>query len=275
MRTRSLSTTEARVILALEAAREEEVSIEGIASLAGTRRGFARKLAHGLSTKGWLQRVGRGRYLLNPVRHGPDAIPDTDPLRFGSHLVRPYYFGFATAAELWGYLRQAGSVYYVVTPKRTSLRPKHMARFQFVRVREADFFGTRQLRRRGENLWVSDPERTLIDCVSRPELSGGPAGVAQVMARSKQAISWRRLSRYLQRTGNRSLAFRIGFLAEAVRPLAALPEAWTSRWLPKDGDPWVPLGPPRTYGRRGPHDPRWHIVRNIPERLLFAEVDRA
>ena len=262
------------MILSLEAEGEEELTLDTIVERAGVRRGFARKLAHDLVRKGWVQRVGRGRYLLNPVRHGPEALPDADPLRVGSHLVRPYFFGYATAAELWGFLHQAGRVYYIVTPVRTSARPKHAARFRYVRVAPSHFFGLQQLQRRGSTLWVSDRERTVIDCVARPNLSGGPGGVVQIISRTREAISWDRLTKYLRKTGNRSLALRIGFLAEWIRPSVPLPRSWTNAWLPRPGDPWVPLGPARTYGRVGTRDRRWHIVRNVPDAVLLSEVER-
>jgi len=274
MPVRSLSATESRVVLSLEADGESEFSLDAIEARAGVRRGYARKLAHGLVRKGWIERVGRGRYLLNPSRHGPEAIPDTDPLRAGSHIVRPYYFGYASAAELWGFLLQAGRVYYIVTPVRTSIRLTHPAQFQFVRMRPERFFGSKEIRRRNESVRVSDPERTVIDCVDRPDLSGGMGGAVQVIDRAKPRIEWSRLSDYLERMNNRSLALRVGFLAEQVRPSVSPPRSWGKRWRARPGDPWVPLGPPRTFGRRGSHDPRWHIIRNVPDRVLYAEVER-
>lgn len=273
MRVRSLSSTEARVILSLEETGQEELSLDSLQRLGKVRRGFARKLAHDLVAKGWLQRIGRGRYLLNPGTYGPAAVPETDPLRVGSRLVRPYYFGYATAAELWGFLLQPGRVYYLVTPTRTSLRVAQPAQFRVTRVSPRRFFGFRTMERRGQSLSVSDPERTVLDGVDRPELSGGMAGAAQILARAKRQLSWDRLGAYLRRFGNRSLALRVGFLAEAVRPSIPPPSRWSNQLLPGPSQPWVPLGPPRTYGRRGPHDVRWRIVRNVPDRVLFAEAD--
>jgi predicted transcriptional regulator of viral defense system len=270
---RSLSTTEARVVLSLEEEGRDEVTLDSIQKYGRVRRGFARKLAHDLVAKGWLQRVGRGRYLLNPGTYGPDAVPDTDPLRVGSRLVRPYYFGYATAAELRGLLLQPGRVYYLVTPSRTSFRLTHPAHFRVVRVSPRRFFGVGTMERRGETLHVSDPERTVLDCIDRPELSGGMAGAAQVLARAKRHLSWDRLEGYLQKFGNRSLTLRIGFLAERIRPSIRPPSPWLRRLLPSPRQPWVPLGPPRVYGRRGAHDPRWHIVCNVPDQVLFAEAD--
>ena len=270
---RSLSATEARVVLSLEAESENELSLDSIVARANVSRGFARKIAHDLTVKGWIQRTGRGRYLLNPSRHGPEAIPDTDPLRLGSHIVRPYYFGYASAAELWGLLLQAGRVYYIVSPARILARLNHPAQFQFVRIPSERLFGTQKISRRGETLEVSDLERTVIDCVDRPELSGGLGGVVQVMARAKPRLSWGRLSDYLKRLGNRSLALRVGFLADRVVPSVPTPLRWRREWLARPDEPWVPLGPPVSFGRSGPRDREWHIIRNVPDRVLFSEVE--
>jgi len=273
MRPRSLSATEARVVLSLEESRTEDVSLETIERFARVRRGHARKLAHGLVAKGWLQRVGRGRYLLNPSGYGPDAVPETDPLRLGSRLVEPYYFGFATAAELWGFLLQPGRTYYVVTPRRTEVRIRGPARFQVVRSTPRRFFGVVSVTRRGQALRVSDPERTVLDCLDRPELCGGIPGAVQVLARAKPRLSWPRLARYLKRVGNRSLAVRCGFLAEHVRPSVPVPARWLDDLRPPADAAWVPLGPPGAYGRTGPRDRRWRLVRNVPARELLAEED--
>jgi len=260
-------------VLSLEEAGEDDVSLDTIERFARVRRGFARKLAHGLVAKGWLQRVGRGRYLLNPSGYGPDAVPETDPLRLGRRLVQPYYFGYATAAELWGFLLQPGRTYYLVTTTRSDVRVPGPSHFRLVRVAPARFFGVASITRRGEALRLSDPERTVLDCLDRPELAGGMPGAVQVLARAKSRLSWARLATYLARLGNRSLSVRCGYLADHVRPSLPVPRGWRERFLPRATDPWVPLGPPGTYGRRGPRDPTWRVVRNVPERELFAEAD--
>jgi len=118
---------------------------------------------------------------------------------------------------------------------------------------------------------VSNLERTLLDCLSRPELSGGIAGVAEILALAKPRLDWKRFGSYLDRFGNRSLVQRAGFLAERVRPSFRPPESWVRLRLPRRNEPYVPLGPPSSYGRRGDRDPRWHIIRNVTDAQLFAE----
>jgi len=269
--TRSLSKTAAKVILSLEADSEELVTLDEIKKRAGISRGFARKLAHDLVRKGWLERVRRGSYLLNPSRHGPDALPDTDPLRLGSRLLPHYYFGYATAAELHGFFPQASRVYYLVTTDRWSPGKAPAGRFRVVRVVPSRFFGTRATIRRGVSLVVSDPERTVLDCINRPELSGGMAGVAQILAMAKPRLNWSRFGHYIDRFGNRSLVQRAGYLAEHVRPSIRPPPGWVLRRRPRLADPFAPLGPPGVHGRRGARDARWKIIRNVADAQLFAE----
>lgn len=271
MDSRSLSKTQARVVLSLEAEARELVSLREIEQRARVSRGFARKLAHELVVRGWLQRVRRGLYLLNPSRHGSDVVPDTDPLRVGSRLVEPYYFGYATAAELEGLFPQASRTYYLVTTSRWLPGKSLARRFRVIRVSPSRFFGRQRMVRRGTSLFASDPERTVLDCLDRPDFSGGMAGAAQILAMAKPRLDWSRLGTYLDRIGNRSLALRTAYLAERVRPSVPPPSSWLRRRLASAAGPFVPLGPPKAYGRRGPRNARWHVIQNVPDARLFAE----
>ncbi len=259
------------MILSLEAEERELISLAEIRERAAVSDGFARKLAHDLVNRGWLQRVRRGVYLLNPSRRGPDALPDLDPLRLGSHLVEPYYFAYATAAELHGFFPQASRLYYIVTTARR-VAPRGLgARFRIIRVKSSRFFGVAKITRRAEELRVSDPERTVLDCLNRPELSGGVGGVAQILSIAKPRLNWGRLASYLVRFGSRSLQLRAGFLVERVRPSIRPPAKWSRAFLAKPEDPFVPLDRALLHGRSGPRDRRWHVIQNISDARLFAE----
>ncbi len=262
---------EARVVLSLEGDGESVVTLDDLRRRAGVSPGHARAIAHRLVRKGWLERGRRGVYLLNPSQHGPDALPDRDPFRVGRLLADPYYFGYGTAAELHGLLPQAGQAYYVVTPGRSGRRPFGPSEFRFVHCAPARFFGAESLRRRSIDLRVSDRERTVLDCVDRPELAGGMAGAAHILAIAKPNLRWATLADYAIRFRNRAVAQRLGYLAATVRPSHRPPRAFLDRLRPPDGAAYVPLGPAVVHGRRGVHDPTWRVVRNVPESQLYAE----
>jgi predicted transcriptional regulator of viral defense system len=271
--TRSLSATEARLVLGWEAEGREEVSLDELETRVGVSRGYARKLAHDLTRKGWLQRTRRGWYLLNPSRRGPEAIPDHDPFRVGSRLAEPYYFAYATAAELWGLLPRAGRTYYIVSPERGHSVARGSTHYRVLHAPRADLFGVQDLVRRGERLRVSDLERTTLDALRHPEYVGGIAAVAGIVASAKPRLRWSRLKGHALRLGNRSLAARLGYLLEHVRPEVRVPRDFLRSLEPPARSPYAPLGSPGEFPRRGPRDERWRLIVNVPERELLGEVN--
>ncbi|MCI4337412.1 MAG: hypothetical protein L3K17_09570 [Thermoplasmata archaeon] len=76
----------------------------------------------------------------------------------------------------------------------------------------------------------------------------------------------------MNRFAERSLAARLGYLTERLA-MVEPPRAWSELARPRPSEGFVPLGSPSEFGRTGPRDARWHIVRNVPDSLLFAEVD--
>ena len=257
-------------MLAAVADHRETLSLEEIERFSGGSRATARRLAYDLVRKHWLQRLRRGQYLVNKPELGPEAVADTDPFRSGSRLVAPYYFGYATAAELLGLLPQAGRQYYVVTTSPDRPVVRHAAEFRFVHVVPARFFGLRPWVRRGEPIVISNLERTVLDCLYRPDLSGGMGGAVRVLSVASRTMEWPRLAAYLRRFGDRSLAWRFGHLTE-TRGLA--PPRWLESLAPTREDPYAPLGPPGRYGRRGRRSARWHVIENVPAADLLAELE--
>ncbi len=271
VRTRSLSRLEAQLVLSWEREGRSVVTLDELRRAVSVSPGHARTLAHRLVRKGWLDRGRRGVYLLNPSRRGPEPLPDRDPFRVGRLLVEPYYFGYATAAELHGLLPQAGRTYYLATPGRSGHRPFGSSEFRLVHVARPQFFGTMTLLRRSQDLVVSDLERTVLDCIDRPEFAGGMGGAAHIFALAKPRLRWTKLERYLERVGRRSLTQRVGYLAQRVRPSRPPPRGFLRRLRPPRSAAYAPLGPPFDHGRTGPHEPEWRVIENVPDSELFAE----
>jgi predicted transcriptional regulator of viral defense system len=271
---RSLSRAEGRVVLALEAQGAETLSLRDIARLlGGASPSYARKLAFGLVRKGWIQRVGRGRYLLNHASAGPDAIPDTNPFRVGSHLVEPSYFGYATAANLHGLLAQTQQTYFVVTTSHKLVSVREPAEFRVVRVPKGKFFGAANMEKYGATIAVSNLEKTLLDCIARQDLAGGIPAVVQIIHAAKPNLDYSRLRSYLARLDNKSLAQRLGFLLERVRPEVTVPRSFLRFLHGRVGVAFVSLGSPAKFGSRGRHHADWRIVVNVPDPQLFGEVE--
>ena len=273
MRSRSLSEAEARVVLGLEARGQEVVTMAELRRSARVSNGFARKIAHNLLRKGWLQRVRAGtvppeskspwarrhpRY-----RPAPHRVAPRGPLLF---WVR--HRGRAARPPPAG--RTRGT--YLVTPQRSQRLRRGNVDYRLVHAPLRSIWGTRTVERRGVKLVVSDPERTFVDSLSRPELAGGIPGAARILFAAKPTLQWDQLVRYVRRIHRPSLGQRVGFLASRVRPELPMPVQAVRALRPGRLAAYAALGPPSVYGRRGRYVAEWRILDNVGPRRLVEEV---
>jgi predicted transcriptional regulator of viral defense system len=87
---------------------------------------------------------------------------------------------------------------------------------------------------------ISTPAKTLIDCIDRPDLCGGPAELARIAHRALGEISPQDLLAAVTAMKSKAARQRLGFLSELVgRPLpddvrqelrAAIPKSYRSHF---------------------------------------------
>ncbi len=171
------------------------------------------------------------------------------------HGLAPAPPGFVTATTArYGRNRQIG---------RAALR--------FVRCGAGVPFGvTMQVVPGGPGMLVSDPERTVVDALRRPDLCGGLAAVVGALWRGRFRLAPDRLADYALRLPVASAGRRLGFLLE----LLAIdgPDA-VSRLLPGRTTTWTLLDP--IQNPSGPRLRRWGLRLNADplELALAAGVD--
>jgi predicted transcriptional regulator of viral defense system len=61
---------------------------------------------------------------------------------------------------------------------------------------------------------VSDLERTIVDCLHRPDLCGGIVEVARGLWAKRQEVDFAQLGRYAIRLDHKAVAKRLGFLLD-------------------------------------------------------------
>src|SRR5271155_2667939 len=171
--TRSLSTQESKVVLALTERGRREATRAEIVELLGGRVKAADHVIESLRRKGWLQRATWGEYLLIPAEQGPSALGDSNLLALASRVADPYYIGFSTAAAHYGLTTQHRNVIFVVTPQRLRERTVGGSKVQIVTQAESKFFGFAEVDVLGYKVMLSDREKTAIDCIDHPEFTGG------------------------------------------------------------------------------------------------------
>jgi predicted transcriptional regulator of viral defense system len=264
--TRSLSPQESRVVLALTESGRREATRAEIVQLIGASPKAADHVIESLRRKGWLERATWGRYLLVPPEQGPDALGDSNLLALASRIADPYYIGFGTAAAHYGLTTQHRNVIFLVTPTRLRGRTVGESRVRIVNQAASKFFGFEPVDVLGYKVMMSDRAKTAIDCIDHPNLAGGVAEAATILATASRRFDWIKAADYLERIGSGALVRRFGWLADHVQ--ADLPPDLRARLLQlavPSRKTWLGADPARARAVEGAigFDETWRVFINV------------
>jgi predicted transcriptional regulator of viral defense system len=212
---------------------------------------------------GWIERIERGRYLLLPLEAGPDRLWSESALVVASHLAQPGAVAYWSALHYWNLTEQVPRTVFVQSPRRryNAVLAVGGVRYHFVQISSRRFFGLAERTVDGQPIRVTDPEKSIVDAVHRPELCGGTAQLAETLQAHWAELDWPRLDGYLARFGSGALYKRLGYLVEALDlPIPGREQrldAWQKRLTAGLAD----LDPER--GGRGIAQLRWRVRDNI------------
>ena len=201
---------------------------ENLASTLAISHARAKNILSKLASDGVAQRVGKGKYVIIPadvLYHRKGYV--ADPLILVSKLMKgiDYYVAYYSAAHIHGITEQIPFKTTVAILKQ--LRPIKIGNMDvnFVNLKKSRFFGYEETGYMDARLNVSDLEKTLIDCVDRPELCGGIAEVIRTLSNAFEAekLNWQKLGAYVKRFESHALAQRLGFIIELLRERKKIP----------------------------------------------------
>jgi len=269
--TRSLSTQESKVVLALSERGRREATRAEIVELLGGSTKAADHVIESLRRKGWLERATWGEYLLIPPEQGPDALGNSNLLALASRIADPYYIGFSTAAAHYGLTTQHRKVIFVVTPVRLREREVGESRVRIVNQANSKFFGFGPVDVLGYKVIISDREKTAIDCIDRPALAGGVGEAAFILATASRRFDWNKSADYLERINSGALVRRFGWLVDHIK--ADVPPAARDRLLQLAArSRKAALGPDPARAREVKdaigYDGTWRLFVNVPREEL-------
>ena len=225
-----------------------------------------------LVARGWVTRHRKGVYEIAPIWASPSQPFDPDRYAALALWVRePYYVGFRSALEIRDWLDYPvrGRMWVAVAkPHHTPITLRD--RVTWVVLREDRFDWGRERHWIGNQaIWISDPERTVLDGLHLPRHIGGIVEVGAVLVRAWSTFDRDRLLAYTDRLAIEAVRRRLGFVLEAVDLPGARDTAQqlhaalsTSRRSPVVLDPSLPL--------EGPIDPRWGVRVNVDRTELEA-----
>lgn len=248
-------------------------TIDQIAPLAIEReisRSQLRWLLSSLARSGWLEALKRGTYVVT----SPLFAGEIHPFVIAAALVQPIAISHWSALAYYGYtnqlpvMLQASTPRKVVTPEMRqgeAYRPRGRAvwrvleiEVEFIRVMPKHFFGHQQV---WANVWqqvaITDPERTALDLVARPDVFGGLPAAIEIFEDTLHQIDVALLVKYALQYDVGAVIKRLGWLleqlglsAEQTNPLQRYP---VSSYYRLD-----PARPPGSY-----ISTRWRLNENL------------
>ena len=208
-----------------------------------------------------IMRLKKGVYVMIPYNiPAEDYFPDSNVV--GANLVgdASYYIGYFSALQLHSLTTQPNLRTQIVVNKRVvpAIREVHGIKFQFIYHRKDSFFGTKRVWPDPHHKVIcSDLEKTLIDCLYKPDYAQGITEVAKALYKARRDLKWDKLLKYVKKFDKQAVIKRLGFLLELfgidAPILNELNEMRSSSYLVLDS----------TYPKSGKTQSRWRIQINF------------
>jgi predicted transcriptional regulator of viral defense system len=178
-----------------------------------------RKLLSDMTKRGLLMRVKESIYYIIPFEQDAETfMPDwhllAEPL-----AGQTYYVGYYSALQIHQLITQPSLKEQIVVDKQ--IKPAEMevkgVKFQLIYHNEKHFFGQKKTWIDSFNrVWCSDLEKTLIDCLYKPDYAGGVVEIAKAIFMAKEKINFKKLLEYATRFDSQAVIKRLGYLLELL-----------------------------------------------------------
>jgi predicted transcriptional regulator of viral defense system len=232
----------------------------------GLKDSYLRQALHHLRREGWIVPLRRGLYALAATVPGVTPVHEFE---IAMALVQPAAISHWSALHYHGLTDQVPRRVFILTTSASVPRLRGAGRsrrdsgflvrgttYQFIQVKPERFFGVERVWIGEARVSVTDPERTLLDGLTKPQYCGDFAEVLHAFQVRGAELNLARIVDYALRLDG-STARRLGWVLEQQGVDSSALARLTA--VPADG--YRPLDP--TGPRRGPCDARWGIQVNL------------
>lgn len=263
---KTLGRENSRLFTTLAGRGRTVFSIEEAQEISGKSYPATQQALLRLTKAGWLVALGAGKYAIVPPSAGEDALPEANRLVIGRELIgdTPYYVSHDSALEIHNMLTRPVTNVTISTPRRLKSRTVLNVPYRFITTRTDDMWGyTLFWVSADEQVQVSDPERTILDGLARPDLCAGVSEVVTGLLIRKDDLDWEKLAEYSQRLGKQAVSKRLGYLLDFY---GLAPSAILSRLQDQIGPSYALLDP--LLPKSGLFLSRWRLQLNIDTETL-------
>jgi len=210
-----------------------------------------------LEKKGWIERIEKGKYMIIPLgaEKGKYALHE---FLIASMLIRPYTIAYWSALNHYGLTEQIPTTVFIQTTSRKKKQKLNIfgVEYQIVRISEKKFFGLKKEWIEENRIYITNKEKTIVDCLDKPQYCGGIIEVAKALKSRDYDIE--KLSEYAKKIGNSGVIRRLGYLTDILGIDIKLPEIKARNYLYLD--PTMP--------KNGGKNAKWRLIINLDKRMI-------
>jgi len=239
-------------------------------ALPNSKASAIRELLSDMTKRGLLMRLKEGVYHIIPYEHNAEIFMPEWHL-IAEHLVNDakHYIGYYSALQVHNLITQPSLKEQIVVSKQ--LRPSEIKvkdiPFQFIYHNKKHFFGAKKI-------WIdsfnkamcSDLEKTIIDCLFKPDYAGGIVEIARAIYMSKEKIKYNILLEYAKNFDSQAVIKRLGFLLEILEIntniIDELQKLKTSSYITLDTE----------LPKTGKRINRWSIQQNLDTETIKSAI---
>jgi predicted transcriptional regulator of viral defense system len=179
-----------------------------------------RALLAGMVRRGLLMRLKEAHYFIIPFDQPAETfMPNWHSISADLVGNQPHYIGYFAALEIHGLITQPSMAQQIVVAKQ--VRPSKIyikqIPFRFICHSPNHFFGfEKKWINEFQRVYCSSLEKTIIDCLFKPEYAGGIIEIAKAIFMAKEQIKFDQLLEFAKKFNSNAVIKRLGYLLDLL-----------------------------------------------------------
>ncbi len=218
-----------------------------------------KKLLYRLEKQGWIERIENGKYIIIPLSAEKGKYT-LNEFVIGSMLVEPYCISYWSALHYYGFTDQIPSTVFIQTTSRKKKLGLEVfgVRYKIIKIKPQKLFGLKAAWFDNHKIFITDKEKTIIDCLDWPRYSGGIIEVIKGI--KEQSFDKTIIVDYANQINNTGVIRRLGFLCDYYGIDIHLPP------LKRNISNYLHLDPSMPH--EGEKSSKWKLIINLAEDTL-------
>jgi predicted transcriptional regulator of viral defense system len=243
---------------------------DALSTLPGSNEGAIKQLLSDMTRRGLLLRLRKGVYQIIPYEQdSTNYLPDWHVAAASLVKSTNYYIGYYSALQIHQLITQPSLKEQIVVPKQQSPSTIVLQNvtFQFIYHNPTHFFGAKKVWIDNHHqVYCSDLEKTIVDCLFKPNYAGGIVEIAKAIMIAKHQIKFDKLLDYVQQFRSQTVGKRLGFLLEMLdintTIIETLQQHKSSSYAILDTE----------LPEEGPFISRWNIRQNLDTETIQSAI---